>query len=122
MNKVAITYWDDLTTVSMTKKKRQKTDRQSKANNKTPDWFVFTVIVLITFMMCLAINFRAFSEMRTEAAQHSQLNAEIENLTDGNLVLQEEIQNLIHDPRTIEREARKIGMSRPNEKILVPMN
>jgi cell division protein FtsB len=72
-------------------------------------------------MLCLAINFRAFSEMRTQSAQHQQLNTEIETLTNGNLVLQEEIQDLKSDSRTIEREARKIGMSRPNEKILVPM-
>ncbi len=122
MNKVAITYWDNLTTVSMAKKKRPKTTSRSKTDSKTPDWFIFTTIVLITFMLCLAINFRAFSEVRTESAEYQQLNTEIENLTNGNLLLQEEIQNLKHDPRTIEREARTIGMSRPNEKILVPTN
>ncbi len=72
-------------------------------------------------MLCLAINFRAFSDLRSETAEHTQLNSEIETLTTGNLVLQEEIKNLKSDSRTIEREARKIGMSRPNEKILVPM-
>lgn len=122
MNKVATTYWDNLTTVTMPKKKRQKTVSRSKTNSKTPQWFIFTVTVSITFMLCLAINFRAFSDLRSESAENSQLNTNIETLTNENLLLQEEIQNLKHDPRTIEREARKMGMSRPNEKILVPMN
>lgn len=71
-------------------------------------------------MLCLAINFRAFSDLRLEVAKYQELNTEIQTLTSGNLVLREEIQNLKTDERTIEREARKIGMSRPNEKILVP--
>jgi len=58
--------------------------------------------------------------VRGESAENNKLNAEIDKLTTENLVLQEEIRNLKHDPRTIEKEARKIGMSRPNEKILVP--
>lgn len=73
-------------------------------------------------MLCLAINFRAFSEMRSESNEHQLLNTEIENLTNGNLALEEEIESLKTDSRMIEREARKIGMSHPNEKILVPMN
>jgi cell division protein FtsB len=43
-------------------------------------------------------------------------------LTNENLVLQEEIHNLKTDSAVIEREARKLGMSRPGEKILVPAN
>ena len=74
----------------------------------------------MTFMMCLAINFRAFSEMRTQSIEFQQLNTQIDKLSTEKILLQEEIQNLQHDPKTIEREARKIGMSRPNEKILVP--
>ncbi len=71
-------------------------------------------------MICLAINFRAFSEMREQSSEFSELNSEIEKLTTNNLVLQEEIQNLKNDENTIAREARKIGMSRSNEKVLVP--
>lgn len=119
MNKVATTYWDNLASVSLAKKKRSKTVKRTKSS--TPQWFIFTVTVSLTFMLCLAINFRAFSEMRGQSAEHTQLNSEIEKLTTENLVLQQEIRNLKTDPRTIEREARKIGMSRPNEKILVPI-
>ena len=121
MNKVATTYWDNLSTVSMAKKKRRTTAGNIQSKSKTPQWFIFTVSVSMTFMLCLAVNFRAFSDLRGESAEYQQLNSEIEALTTGNLVLQEEIQNLKTDPQTIEREARKIGMSRPNEKILVPI-
>jgi cell division protein FtsB len=43
-------------------------------------------------------------------------------LTNENLAIQEEIHNLKTDARVIEREARRIGMSRPNEKVLVPVD
>lgn len=73
-------------------------------------------------MLCLAINFRALSEMKAEAEQNNQLSTDVDKLSGENLSLQEEIHNLKNDSPTIEREARKIGMSRPNEKILVPAN
>lgn len=73
-------------------------------------------------VLCLAINIRAFIEMNREAIENQRLNTEIEQIKTSNVVLREEIKDLKGDPRSIEREARKIGMSRPNEKILVPMN
>ncbi|MEP6900248.1 MAG: septum formation initiator family protein [Actinomycetota bacterium] len=99
---------------------RLKTARRT--DSSTPQWFLFGVVVSITFTLCLAINFRAFSEMNAEAVQNTQLNAELEKLSGENLALQDEVHNLKSDSRAIEREARKIGMSRPNEKILVPVN
>jgi cell division protein FtsB len=106
-------------------RKTRKTGRCGKvagARKPTPQWFVFAVIVSITFMFCLAINFRAFSEIRKESNEYSELNTQIDKLTTNNLVLQESIQNLKNDEQTIAREARKIGMSRSNEKVLVPTN
>jgi cell division protein FtsB len=102
--------------------RRHQIRTAKRAGSTTPHWFVFVVVVSISFMLCLAVNFRAFSELREEVNQHIQLNAEIEKLSLENLAFEEEIQNLKSDSRTIEREARKIGMSRPNEKVLVPMN
>jgi cell division protein FtsB len=120
LNKDATTYWNNLSAVTLPKKKNRAKRSVKQSKTKTPQWFIFIITVSITFMLCLAINFRAFSDLRSQTAEHQQLTKEIETLTTGNLVLQEEIQNLKSDPRTIEREARKIGMSRPNEKILVP--
>lgn len=73
-------------------------------------------------VLCIAVNLRAFMEMNRQSLENRKLNSEIEQLSSVNVTLQEEIKNLKGDPKTIEREARKIGMSRPNEKILVPMN
>lgn len=101
---------------------KTRTKSAPRTNSSTPQWFLFVVVASISFMLCLAINFRAFSEMRAEAEQNTQLSTEVDKLTGENLSLQEEIHNLKNDSKTIEREARKIGMSRPNEKILVPAN
>ena len=50
------------------------------------------------------------------------MSIELEKMTDENLAIQEEIHNLKTDSRIVEREARKIGLSRTNEKVLVPIN
>jgi cell division protein FtsB len=101
---------------------RNRKKTTGRAKSSTPQWFLFVVVVSITFMLCLAVNFRAVSEMRAEAEQNNQLSTDVEKLSVENLALQEEVHNLKNDSQTIEREARKIGMSRPNEKILVPTN
>lgn len=95
---------------------------KSKRETTTPQWFVFTVIVAMTFLLCLTINLRAFSEMNQEVEHNQKLGVEVDQLTNENLTLQEEIHNLKTDSNTIEREARKLGMSRSNEKFLVPAN
>ena len=129
MSKVVATYWNNTQavwtnpqTVRIPRENRAKMARRTQKERATPQWLIFTVIATITFMLCLTINFRAFSEMRQEMSQNETLTGQVEVLTNENLVLQEEIHNLKSDARAIEREARKIGMSRPNEKVLVPTN
>lgn len=123
MSKVATTYWDNNISLPRTSS-RSKTRTQMKSNrvSTTPQWFVFTVIVSITFMLCLTINLRAFSELNQEAEQNQKLSVDVNQLTNENLVIQEEIHALKTDSNIIEREARRLGMSRSNEKILVPAN
>lgn len=121
MNKVATTYWDN-TMPRLNSRTKTLAKAKPLREKSTPQWFVFAVIVGITFMVCLAINFRAFSELNTELEQHQRLTAEVEQLANQNLLIQEEIKGLKSDPKTIEREARKLGMGRPNEKIFVPTN
>lgn len=121
MSKVAATYWDNSQTIPMRKKTRAAMNAKTKTSAKN-SWFGFAAVASISLLLCLAINLRAFAEMNREVNQHEQLNLQIETLTFENTALQEEIQNLRKDERAIEREARKIGMSRPNEKILVPAN
>jgi len=120
LNKVAITYWDNTKTISLPAANRVKPAKRSES--ATPQWLIFTVIASMTLMLCMAINLRAYSEISVEKQQHERLSLEIEQLTNENLAIQEEIHNLKTDARIIEREARRIGMSRPNEKVSVPVD
>jgi cell division protein FtsB len=71
-------------------------------------------------MLCLTINYRAFTELNKETAEHGELQQRVEALTSENLNLQEEIHYLKTDPKTIEREAKKFGLMRRKEKISEP--
>ena len=124
MSKVAATYWDNSISLPRTNVSRPKTRTRMKSKRAvaTPRWLVFTIIVSMTFMLCLTINLRAYSELNGEIEQHQKLSAEVDQLTNENLALQDEIHTIKTDSAAIEREARKLGMSRPGEKILVPAN
>ncbi len=127
MSKVATTYWDNISPALLpprtnsrpatTATSKPRTHMKAKRENVTPQWFVFTVVVSITFMLCLTVNLRAFTEMSTEVEQHQRLSAEVDHLTNENLALQEEIHTLKTDSNRIEQEARKLGMSRPEKKF-----
>ena len=123
MSKVATTYWDNIS-LPLATSSRTKARPQMKSNrvSTTPQWFVFTVIVSMTFMLCLTVNLRAYSEQNGELEQNQKLNVEVDQLTNENLAIQEEIHHLKTDSNVIEREARKLEMSRSNEKVLVPAN
>ena len=123
MSKVATTYWDNnISLPRVNSRSKPRMQMKSKRESATPQWFVFTVVVSITFMLCLTINLRAFSELNAEVEQNQRLSVEVDHITNENLALQEEIHNLKTDSNAIEREARKLGMSRSNEKIFVPTN
>jgi cell division protein FtsB len=116
--KVATTYLDN-GTVS---RKRSRVRASNTRNEAIPQWFIFTAAALMASLLCLAINIRAYSETRDEVQLNTQLSSEIEQLSAGNTLLQQEIQGLKTDENTIEREARKLGFARPNETIFVPTN
>jgi cell division protein FtsB len=121
LSKVASIYWENSNVVATPRlRPRSKTRMKSNRESATPQWFVFAVVVFITFMLCLTVNFRAFSELNIEMEQQQKLNLEIQQLTNQNALIQQEIDNLKHDQKTIEREARKLGMGRANEKVFVP--
>lgn len=124
MSKVATTYWDNnaVSIPRLNPRSQPKSLMKSTRDSVTPRWFGFAVVVFITFMLCLTINLRAFSELNSEVEHNEKLSTEVEQLTNQNLMIQEEIKNLKNDPKMIEREARKLGMGRPNEKIFVPTN
>ena len=121
MSKVAATYWTNTQTIELPVRTARASVTRRKAKS-TPQWMAFAIVTVISFMLCLAINLRAYSEMNQEINQNEQLSLQVEALTIENLAIEQEIKDLKNDPRTVEREARKIGMGRPNEKILVPAN
>jgi len=67
-------------------------------------------------MLLISINYRAFTERRSEATQNTHLQTRVQSLTDENLQLQEEIHSLKTDPTRIEREARRVGVTLEAER------
>ena len=126
MNKAANIYWDDS---SWTKSNRTATSRRRRQrpaaavkDRNAPWWLSFLIVTSIFVMLCVSINFRAFSEAREEADKNTRLAGEVQNLMDENMALQEEIHTLKTDPRVIQREAKRIGMNLRQDKVSVPMN
>ena len=125
MSKVASIYWENshaATPPGLHSRRISKAGMKSNRESATPQWFVFAVVVFLTFMLCLTINFRAISKLNVEMLENQRLSTEVEQLANQNLMIQEEIHNLKTDPKVIEREARKLGMGRADEKIFVPAN
>ena len=124
MSKAANTYWDNGRTMPGIRSARgagvSKTRVTRGADRIMPRWFAFAIPVLLSAMVVLTLNVRAWTNVQNEYQTNQQLNAEIERLTSENGSLQEEIHRLRYDPKTIEREARKLGMGRMNEKVFVP--
>ncbi len=112
MSKVVDIYWDNSTVVSFPANARAKSAKRTETT--PPQWFVFAAIASITFMLCMAINIRAYSEMSAEMEQNQRLSVQLESVTNENLAIQEEVHNLKIDSRFVEQEARKIGLSRPD--------
>jgi len=95
----------------------------AKADRRTaPWWLSFVIVTSIFVMLCVSINFRAFSDVRQEVDQNARLAGQIQNLMDENLALQEEIHSLKTDPSVIQREAKRIGIAVKDEKVPVPAN
>ena len=123
MSKVATTYWDNSNAVFIpAKNARTRTRPQSAKREKANSWLGFAIVVALSSMICLTVNLRAYSELSAEVNQHQVLNAQVSQLTTENSVLADEIEQIKTDKAMIEREARRLGMSRPNEKVLVPAN
>jgi cell division protein FtsB len=95
---------------------RPKSSSTKNSNRPTPRFAALAIVASIAFMLCLTINYRAFSEMSREVDENQNLNWQIETLTNENLALQEEIHNLKNDSESIRREARRLGIIGGNEQ------
>lgn len=82
-----------------------------------PRWVPIAASLTLVLTITATINLRAFRELQTEQQQHQELNQRVQQMTDENLGLQEEIYYLKNDPDTIEREAKRYGLVRPQKKL-----
>jgi cell division protein FtsB len=83
-------------------------------------WFLTAISIVLSSLLVMTLNYQSWTTVRHEYGVNRQLNADIEQLTTENTYLQEDIHRLQTDPKAIEREARKLGMGRPNDKVFVP--
>jgi cell division protein FtsB len=91
-------------------RRQSRTRLTARSNDEAmPQWFLFTIVVLLAGLICLTVNIRAFTESRNEVQQNTELSSEIEQLTNENALLQQEVHSLKTDEATIEREAQKLG-------------
>lgn len=87
---------------------------------KRRTWLGMLVAVVLTLMLCLTINFRAFSDLRKESRENQALQQRIEAVTSENLAVQEQIHYLKNDPNTVGREVKRFGLTPPKRKVSVP--
>lgn len=94
------------------------TAKKAPPKPRFPRWAPYAAAITLSVLIVLTMNFRAFTEYASESDRHDELNKRIEELTDENLQLQEEIHYLKTDPKTVEREARKFGLRpKPEDKV-----
>lgn len=106
MNKAEIIYWDK------TRSKIANSNGDNALRTRSqPKWLAPLAAGSLSVMICLTINYRAYSELSKETALQKILTEQIDSVRNENLELQEDIYKLKSDRKTIEIEARKIGMS-----------
>jgi cell division protein FtsB len=86
-----------------------------------PSWVVFGMVLLATFAVCVTVNMRTRSKMVTATEQYALIQTDVDALRSANKTLEQEVNQLRNDPRTIEAAARsRLNMVRANE-IVVPV-
>ena len=138
MNKAANTYWTDTRlgaqrpaarTLSLATParnlSREIVGTRTEVRNRgglIPSWAVFTMIMLATFALCVSVTMRTHAEMRSAEQKFSEMNMDVQALSQTNESLRQEVRRLRNDPRAIEAAARtRLNMVRPNE-IVVPVD
>lgn len=96
---------------------RLRSHSYENSKNKSKAGIVLAAIGVIIFIFLLS-GPRGLIRLVELKMQQAGLNHEIEGLKEENTRLQQEIDKLIHDPATIEKEAReKLGLVRKGEVI-----
>ncbi|MDM7921350.1 MAG: septum formation initiator family protein [Pyrinomonadaceae bacterium] len=91
-----------------------------KKGRLIPRWAPYAAAIALTVSIMATLNFRTYMEYRRGHEEHIELGERIENLTDENLALQEEIHALKTDPKAIEQEARKYGLRPKKDRVSQP--
>jgi cell division protein FtsB len=84
---------------------------------RVPRWMPVAASIALVVTITATVNFRAYSSLSNEEKEHLELNQKVQQFTEDNLGIQEEIYYLKNDPETIEREAKKYGFVRPDKKF-----
>lgn len=119
MNKGAATYLNNSRPGRSVRKPVQARKPADKAGAKWKSWMPLAVPILMTLMVCVTVNYRAYSELRNEQVQFETLGQQVDAVTTENLSLQEEIHYLKNDPEMIRREAQKFGFVPRGQKVPV---
>lgn len=104
------------------RRKRPATERQplkmpDALSFRVPRWMPVAASIALVVTITATVNFRAYSSLSNEEKEHLELNQKVQQFTEDNLGIQEEIYYLKNDPETIEREAKKYGFVRPDKKF-----
>lgn len=84
---------------------------------RIPLWIPVAASIALVLTITATVNYRAYSSLSKEERAHQELNQKVQRKTEDNLGIQEEIYYLKNDPATIEREARKYGLVRPEKQV-----
>lgn len=84
---------------------------------RVPRWMPVAASITLVVTITATVNFRAYSSLSNEEFEHHELNRKVQQFTEDNLGIQEEIYYLKNDPETIEREAKKYGLVRQDKKF-----
>ena len=82
-----------------------------------PRWVPVAASLTLVLTITATVNFRAYSGLSREQQEHQELNQRVQQMNEENLGLQEEIYYLKNDTDTIEREAKRYGLVRPQNKL-----
>jgi len=82
-----------------------------------PRWVPIAASLTLVLTITATVNVRSYIDLANEQKQNEELNQRVQQMNDENLGLQEEIYYLKNDTDTIEREAKKYGLVRPQNKL-----
>jgi cell division protein FtsB len=94
---------------------------ETRRRGLVPSWVIFGMVLLATFAVCVTVNMRTRSKLLTASEQFALIQTDVAMLRTINRSLEQEVEEIRNNPRTIEAAARsRLNMVRGNE-IVVPL-